>query len=33
MAFLTPSDFRKQSIKYLKDFKTFAKKSVSVAES
>lgn len=31
MAFLMPGAFKKQSLKYLKDFKAFAEKGVSVA--
>lgn len=33
MAFLMPGAFKKQSLKYLKDFKNFAENGTSVAES
>ncbi|EAR00104.1 hypothetical protein FB2170_00520 [Maribacter sp. HTCC2170] len=33
MAFFMPGAFKKQSLKYLKDFKAFAEKGVSVANS
>ena len=33
MAFLMPGAFKKQSLKYLKDFKAFAEKDISVANT
>ncbi|NAS11894.1 SRPBCC family protein [Poritiphilus flavus] len=33
MGFLMPGAFKKQSLKYLQDFKAFAEKGVSVSES
>lgn len=33
MGFLMPSAFKKQSIKYMKDFKAFVEEGISVAES
>ncbi len=33
MGFLMPGAFKKQSLKYLKDFKNFAEKGISVSEA
>lgn len=33
MGFLMPGAFKKQSLKYMKDFKAFAEEGISVAES